>query len=801
MVEVFKNRILLPLTVFLTGASVLIVEIVAVRVFAPYYGNTIFTVSGVISVILGALSLGYWIGGKLADRHPAPQWFFGSILAGGVALLISYVLGVFALPALSMVLPITLGPLISALVLFFIPTMILGTLSPYAVKLQSVSMPNQGIGNTAGSIFFWSTIGSIVGSLATSFYLIPHFGIDMILVGNALFLFLLGLIPLIMLDKRVVRTYVFVFIVPFMFMWALALMLVGHDKALALYSKDGLYEKIVIKDAVYGGRPTRFFMQDMSNSGAMYLDTNDPLDLVFDYTKYYALYQIFLPQVKHALVIGGGAYSIPKALVAELPEATVEVAEIEPSLPALGKQYFQLTDTPRLVTHIEDGRRLLQATDKTYELIYSDVYYSLFSVPAQFTTQEFFSIAKDRLADDGVFIANMIGDLSRREPSFIMTEMKTFQTVFPNSYFFAVDSPQSTATQNIIFVGYKSDKKIDMHSDAILSHKDAIIRALLEKVIDMRRYEVSPYPILTDTFSPVENLSATVVRKTFEEDTLRDGKEMLAVIDQQLRYGPRFVGAPGHTRVQEFIRAEMETLVPEVQLQEWNHTESDGTNQTLTNIIARTNPSVDRRIVLATHYDSKKVADKDSRHPTEPVPGANDSASGVAVLIEFARTLALSQPLQGIGIDFVFFDGEEGESHMMSDDTTWQPLGSTYFAEHLPDLYGNTKPEMGIVLDMVCDKDLRILKEASSVGQAPSKMAAFWGIAQGVNKDVFVDTVGNAIADDHTPLNAAGIPSILIIDFTYPSFHTTRDTSDKCSAASLQTVGQAVLKYVHFLER
>lgn len=794
------KRNLLPIVVFLTGASVLVVEVVAVRVLSPYYGNTIFTVSSVISVILLALSVGYWVGGALADRRPSLRWFFGIILLSGLVSLASYTLGAMVLPSLSVLFSITSGPLVSAALLFLLPALLLGTLSPYAVKLQSLNFPDQGVGSAAGRIFFWSTLGSIVGSLTAGFFLIPTFGIDQILIANGVFLFLLGLGPLAALGVRLRGRYGYWFLGTFFVLLAVALLAFGETKGNTLYSKDGIYEKITIYDGVHGGRPARFFQQDRSLSGAMYLDSEDPLDLVYEYTKYYSLYKIFAPKVENALVIGGGAYSIPKALLAELPQANVDVAEIEPSLFILAKEFFGVSDTPRLKNYVEDGRRLLRDSGEKYDLIFSDVYYSLFSVPAHFTTQEFFTLAKSRLSDEGVFIASMIGDLSRRQPSLIMAELKTFQSVFPNSYFFAVESPEKADSQNIIFVGHNSSKKTDFSSSRILENKDAVIRSLQDKEIDLRRFDLSPYPLLTDNFSPVEYLTAQVLKKSFDEPLSIDGEEMLAIIDQQLRYGPRYPSAPGHKQVQDFLAAEMDGLADEVLVQRWDHTGAGGETYAMANIIARLYPTQERRVLLATHYDSRKFADKDRLHPDQPVPGANDSASGVAVLVELARALANAPVAPQVGVDVVFFDGEEGEEDMSGSGADWKPLGSTYFAERLSEFYGRSKPIGAIVADMVCDADLRIMKEQNSVAHAPAQVEAFWSIAQKIDSRVFVNRAGQSIGDDHTPLNKAGVPSFLLIDLEYPYFHTTADTIDKCSAESLEKVAHALLSYVYSLQ-
>ena len=785
----------LPFVVFLTGACVLIVEVVATRILSPYYGNTIFTVSSVIGIVLAALSVGYYFGGKFADKYPTEKFFYSIILISGFSVILLHFLMLFLLPVLGYGLSITAGPLVSAILLFFLPSLLLGTLSPFAIKLQGQHFPEKGIGTITGEIFFWSTLGSIFGSLFAGFVLIPQFGINQIIIAVAAILIILGLLPLIKIGihkKQIFKIILFSVI---------GIILVGTISQFKgsniVYSHDGIYEKITIYDGEYAGKPTRFFQQDRSGSGAMFLDSDD---LVYDYTKYYALYKVFSPDVKRALVIGGGAYSIPKALLKDLPNATVDVSEIEPSLYELAQKYFKLTKSDRLNNYTEDGRRLLHDTDNNYDLIFSDVYYSLFSIPAHFTTQEFFEIAKSRLNNNGIFIANLIGDLSRQEPSLIMSEIKTFCSVFPNSYFFAVDAPDKIGSQNIIFVGYNSDKKIDFADSKITKSDNSIIQSLGRKNIDLDRFEFSQYPILTDNFSPVEFLTSQVLQRSFNQQKFIDGDEMQALINQQLRYGPRYLSAQGHQDIQKFLIAEMNALAQETKIQTWQHTSPDGKKYELTNIIGRLYPTNEKRIMLATHYDSKKFADKDAQNPNQPVPGANDSASGVAVLLELTRILTNSHVLPPVGVDIIFFDGEEGDENQGGDYTNWQPLGSTYFAEHLSDIYGDKKPIGGVVLDMVCDKDLKISVEQSSAQSSPTQTKAFWDVAKKVDSNVFTDKIGPEIRDDHTPLNQVGVPSFLVIDFDYPPFHTTKDTADKCSPKSLETVAKAVLDYTYAVE-
>lgn len=503
---------LLPVAVFITGASVLVIEVLAMRVLSPYYGNTIFTTSSVISVILLALSFGYYAGGKFADRHPSLQWFFRIILVSGLTVLFFHFIGKLILPLLSMQFSIFFGPLVAALVLFLLPAILLGMLSPYAVKLQSVHFPKQGVGTVSGKIFFWSTLGSILGSLLAGFVLIPHFGIDQIFIANGILLFLLGLFPLFILgsEKKQLLKSLLVFVT----LLGMVGVTVQETRGNVIYSKDGVYEKLIIYEGIYSHRPTRFFQQDRTSSSGMFLDSEDPLDLAYNYTKYYVLYKILNPRLENVLVIGGGAYSIPKAVLAESPGVIVDVAEIEPSLFDLAKKYFRLTDNPRLHNYVEDGRRFLHDSEKKYDLIFSDVYASLFSVPAHFTTQEFFTIAKEKMNEDGIFIANVIGDLSQEQPTLIMAEIRTFLTVFPNSYFFAVSSPDSKEPQNILFVGYNSDKKLDVNHPLLTENPDIILRSLKDKIIDVGTFDFSRSPVLTDNFAPVEYLSGQVLQRS-----------------------------------------------------------------------------------------------------------------------------------------------------------------------------------------------------------------------------------------------------------------------------------------------
>jgi spermidine synthase len=494
------KKIELPFVVFLTGACVLIIEVLATRILASYYGNTIFTMSSVISIVLAALSVGYYFGGKIADRYPSEKVFYSIILISGISVIFLYFSVLFLLPLIGYKLSIVSGPIISAVVLFFLPSLLLGTLSPFAIKLQQKYFPEKGMGSITGEIFFWSTLGSIFGSLFTGFVLIALFGINQIVLAVAVVLIILGSFPLIKRGSK--KKSIFKLTLFSIIGILLVSILFATERKVGVYSHD----------EEYMGKAARFLQQDRNSSAAMFLDSDE---LVFDYTKYYVLYKIFKPDLKNALFIGGGAYSMPKALLKDLPNVTVDVAEIEPSLYELAQQYFKFVKTDRLNNYVEDGRRFLHDSNKKYDMIFSDVYYSLISVPTHFTTQEFFQISKDKLSEDGIFVANIIGDLSPQASSLIMSEIKTFQSVFPNSYFFAVDGPDKTTVQNIIFVGYNSEKKIDFNDYKITRERDLIIQSLGKKIINLDKFDFSKYSLLTDDYAPVEYLTTQIIRRSY----------------------------------------------------------------------------------------------------------------------------------------------------------------------------------------------------------------------------------------------------------------------------------------------
>jgi len=275
-----------------------------------------------------------------------------------------------------------------------------------------------------------------------------------------------------------------------------------------------------------------------------------------------------------------------------------------------------------------------------------------------------------------------------------------------------------------------------------------------------------------------------------------DGDRAYSLLLKQTRFGPRGPGLPGHDRCLKFLRDELKKHADLVQLQEFFSALPDGKRVQLTNLIASFNSRSASRMLISAHWDTRLWADKDpdKKNWDKPISGANDGASGVAVLLEIARQLKNTPP--PIGVDLVLFDGEDlGKSGRPESFS----IGAKYFAANMP---AGFNPRFGINIDMVGDRILRIYREQNSERLAPEIQNLVFSRAKSLNITQFIDFAGEEIVDDHLPLNSAGIPTIDLIDFSYPDdsnryWHTLADTPDKCSAESLAAVGRALMSIIH----
>jgi glutaminyl-peptide cyclotransferase len=207
----------------------------------------------------------------------------------------------------------------------------------------------------------------------------------------------------------------------------------------------------------------------------------------------------------------------------------------------------------------------------------------------------------------------------------------------------------------------------------------------------------------------------------------------------------------------------------------------------LTNILGIINPAAKKKIMLFTHWDTRPTADNDLEHPAWPIIGADDGASGTAVLLELARILHEKRP--NVCVELLFVDGEDWGP---KDDKMY--LGARHFAADP----GPYRPDFAILLDMIGQKNLTIHRELTSQGLHPELNDMVWDAAAALGYSAeFANDVRWQITDDHDAFNDAGIPAIDLIDFDYPYWHTMQDTADKCSPQSLKIVGDVMAKVIY----
>ena len=269
------------------------------------------------------------------------------------------------------------------------------------------------------------------------------------------------------------------------------------------------------------------------------------------------------------------------------------------------------------------------------------------------------------------------------------------------------------------------------------------------------------------------------------------GPTAFSYIEKQMSFGPRIPNKPGHDPAADWLLGELRTRADTVIVQEINHRLSNGQVLHLRNFFARFKPQATERVLFLAHWDTRPMADKSQNLGQQrmPVPGANDGASGVAVLLGVADALKAHPAANGV--DLLFVDGEDYGDFADTNDVL---IGSRYFAAHQPPGY---QPLYAVLFDMVGDKDLQIFQEGQSVAFAPEVVQRVWRVAaQRGHERQFVPRVGQTLIDDHVSLQKAGIHAIDVVDFDYPYWHTTEDTIDKVSAASLQIVGDVAVSLV-----
>lgn len=274
-------------------------------------------------------------------------------------------------------------------------------------------------------------------------------------------------------------------------------------------------------------------------------------------------------------------------------------------------------------------------------------------------------------------------------------------------------------------------------------------------------------------------------------------------VAKQVSFGPRVPNTAAHQATGDYLIRQLKDFGAKVTVQEFESTAYDGKKLKLRNIVGSFYPAIGNRVLLAAHWDTRPFADKDVANPTTPADGANDGASGVGVLLELARTLHATQQDPGVGVDIIFFDGEDYGNANGGPEESWC-LGSQYWAKqkHEP----NYRANFGILLDMVGAKGAKFAIEGYSQQFAPQVVSSVWKTANQIGySDYFVYAENGGITDDHVYMTRGGVPSIDIIDFdptspdgTFGKYHHRHsDNMEIIDKNTLKAVGQTLLQVIY----
>jgi spermidine synthase len=500
-------QVLLNVVVFVSGAVLMALEIVGSRVLAPYFGNSIFVWGSLISVVMAALSIGYYWGGRLSVRQPSYRQLLTLLLIPGIL--------IFALPFIyprvnawvaSVDFGNRLNPLIACSIYFLLPGVFLGTISPYVIRLAATELST--VGSTAGTLYAVSTCGSIFGTLVTAFYLIPLMGVSNIIHSLGITLAGLSLVVVLLVRQRslaIVRavTALSVVLGSLTIPWGSS----AWAKMKTLMERDTFYHRIRVEE----DDEARYMYFDHTLQSAMNL--KDPTALRLIYSRYASLGFAFRPDAKKMLIIGLGGGSIAKKAHKEIPSLDIDAVEIDPEVIAIAKSLFDVHESKRLHLHAQDGRLFLTRTQNRYDIILLDAYYKD-AMPFHLATKEFFELAHRKLTPNGIIVANLISAITGPAGKIARAFVKTQRQVFPQTYVFAVRRPNNVdidTVQNLSVVASKEKKRLDIKE--ILKRASALDNGLFPNPIQdiTVAYYDSPLsdkdvPVLTDDYAPTDNL-------------------------------------------------------------------------------------------------------------------------------------------------------------------------------------------------------------------------------------------------------------------------------------------------------
>ena len=502
--------------VFLTSMGVMIIELVASRLISKYFGNNLFTWTGIIGIVLGGISLGNFLGGRLADRFKvrkiiSPLLLVTSFLIFMILILDLLVYRITERSELSLISrTMILRSLLLMLLFFFLPSTSLGTISPVMAKYALEQSTK--IGNTVGSIYAVSAIGSIVGTFLSGFLLIPLLGITTIIFIVA---GMVGLLAVLLGSFRIAGAgWIGILILLYTLSggksFSQSIFPYSLKNVHILHSTDTKYSHLEVRDTDYGLRIERNLVMDSLVHNRY--DPDNPERLLYEYEQIFASLTDYLvahvigENEFHTLTLGGGACLFPVYMERAYHSSHNDVVEIDPEVVRIARDYFNVIESDRLNIITADARNYVDFAlkeNRQYDVVFLDAFNS-FSIPYHLTTSEFLQKASGVIKPEGVLVANCVDIFSVGQ--FLNAFIQTLSSVFP--YVYVYEEPGDNRLVRSTFIVLGSFSKLDIER-----FYDSVDRLIAKKMPDKKLEELrlrNGQFTLTDNHAPVERMIAPV---------------------------------------------------------------------------------------------------------------------------------------------------------------------------------------------------------------------------------------------------------------------------------------------------
>lgn len=502
---------MLELTVFICGSLVMVLEMVGARVLAPHVGTSAIVWTSLIGVVLACLALGAWAGGRFADKKLSPaglaQALLGAAVGCAITAFCNHAIGSGITSHIS---NLYAAAVAAAICIFALPAFFFGMITPYVIRLRIASVDTAGA--TVGRLYALSTAGSILGTFLGGFILISFFSSSTILWGVSCSMLLLSVANATKKPMpRLALLAVFLFLA-----WQ------DHSYAAWLAEKGGSmlietpYNSIRISEGEDYRRhaKVRLIATDpgYSQSGML---IDEPDELYFDYTRYYALGPKYLPEAKTALMLGGGGYSVPKWLLSGKSGLKnfqkLDVVELDPVMTAVASKLFALPNDPRLSIRHEDARAFLNSQTNKYDLVLVDVFNSHYAVPFHMGTLEAAKAMRNAVAPGGILLMNIISAVEGEDGRLFQSIWQGLNQEFAETRVYCVGLSKSPEqVQNLMVVAFTEKPRDNAVSPGI--SPDAMEVERMERHRYQKPVEIT-VPPLRDDFAPVERYALMLTRQ------------------------------------------------------------------------------------------------------------------------------------------------------------------------------------------------------------------------------------------------------------------------------------------------